>query len=185
MSIGTKERHAQSEHSNEFPNREVHSTGNQHSNLWAGKLVLSHPLWGGNIYWGTELSSTNSRGDFNNKEQIVAASETNIKERYHALFTEYTHSFGKFTLNTGLRYEHVTSDYYSFGVKQADTSKHYSNLFPSFPYHGIMRNGAFNSIIATKSIVQAIVLCVTSYSITIVMLMKEVIRNCILNRYIT
>ncbi|WP_424046753.1 TonB-dependent receptor domain-containing protein [Prevotella jejuni] len=132
MSIGTKERHAQSEHSNEFPNREVHSTGNQHSNLWAGKLVLSHPLWGGNIYWGTELSSTNSRGDFNNKEQIVAASETNIKERYHALFTEYTHSFGNFILNTGLRYEHVTSDYYSFGVKQADASKHYSNLFPSF-----------------------------------------------------
>ena len=89
MSIGTKERENQSEHSNEFPNREVHSMGNQHSNLWAGKLVLSHPLWGGNIYWGTELSSTNSRGDFNNKEQIVAASETNNQGEVSSLFAEY------------------------------------------------------------------------------------------------
>ena len=150
-----------------------------------GNWFFSHPLWGGNIYWGTELSSTNSRGDFNNKEQIVAASETNIKERYHSLFAEYAHSFGKFTLNTGLRYEHVTSEYYSFGVKQADASKHYSNLFPSFSLSWNHEKWSFQLNYSNKIHRPATVLCATSYSITIVMPMKGVIRNCILNRYTT
>lgn len=126
-----KENHAQTEHSNQLSNREVHSSGNQRSHLWAGKLVFEYPLWRGNLNWGTEFSYTNSWGNFTNKEQIVASSETDIKERNQAVFADYSLPLGKFSLSAGLRYEHVVSDYYSFGTKQDDASRRYSNFFPS------------------------------------------------------
>ncbi|MCR5077733.1 MAG: outer membrane beta-barrel protein [Prevotella sp.] len=131
MFMKYKEGNEQTEWSDQLGSRQVHSYGMQRSHLWAGKLVLSHPVGRGSLNLGTEFTYTDSWGNFSNREQYVSSSETDIRERNQAVFSDYTLPLGHFSLSVGLRYEHVVSDYYSFGMRQDDASRRYSNFFPS------------------------------------------------------
>ena len=63
--------------------------------------------------------------------QVVAPSNDEIKESNVAGFAEYKMKLGDWSLNGGLRYEAVTSDYYSFGQYQTEPSRKYHDLFPN------------------------------------------------------
>ena len=119
------------EQSEELEDRPVNSLGKQHSHMVAGKLVLSCPVWRGSLSFGSEYTHTNSAGEYRNVEEYVASSETNIKESNIAGFAQYSVDLGNISLDAGLRYEHVKSDYYSFGVREAEPSRNYENIFPN------------------------------------------------------
>lgn len=121
----------ETEESEQVESRTVNTRNRQNNRLWAGKLILSHPVGKGNLSWGTELSSTRSKGEYANKEGYVSPSQTEVKEKNLAGFAEYDLTLGHWGLNGGVRYEYVKSDYYSFGEWQDGPSRRYGNWFPS------------------------------------------------------
>ena len=119
------------EHSLQLADRTVTTHNENRNHMLAGKLVLTYPIWKGELSAGTEMSRSNSHGIYSNVEQVMAPSNDEIKESNVAGFTEYKLKLGDWTLNGGLRYETVTSDYYSFGQYQTKPSRKYHDLFPN------------------------------------------------------
>lgn len=120
------------EHSLQLADRTVTTYNENRNHMLAGKLVLTYPIWKGELSAGTEMSRSNSHGIYSNVEQVMAPSNDEIKESNVAGFTEYKLKLGDWSLNGGLRYETVTSDYYSFGQYQTEPSRKYHDLFPNF-----------------------------------------------------
>lgn len=119
------------EHSLQLSDRTVTTHNENRNHMLAGKLVLTYPIWKGELSAGTEMSRSNSHGIYSNVEQVMAPSNDEIKESNVAGFTEYKLKLGDWSLNGGLRYETVTSDYYSFGQYQTEPSRKYHDLFPN------------------------------------------------------
>jgi Outer membrane receptor for Fe3+-dicitrate len=127
-------RDIETERSTELENRDIHSNAEDRNRMLAAKLVLSYPVWKGELSIGSETTSTHSNGMSENIEGWVPASETHIKENNLAGFAEYEVQLGHWSLNAGLRYEHVSANYESLSIrndKQLDPSRTYNDLFPS------------------------------------------------------
>ena len=119
------------ERSDDLADRDVTTHSERRSHMLAGKLVLTYPVWRGELSAGTEMTHSNSHGIYNNLEQIVRSSDDEIKESNLAGFVEYHLRLDNWSIGAGLRYEAVTSDYYSFGQYQAEPSRKYQDLFPN------------------------------------------------------
>ena len=128
-----KERKSQlnDEVSQQWESRTVTSTSVIRNQLWAAKLVLSWPLWGGNLQVGSEYDHTHRNDDYINPEQVVPTSYTEQKERNYIFFAEYARPLPFGQLKVGLRNENVNTDYYSQGVHMAEQSRNYHHFFPS------------------------------------------------------
>jgi hypothetical protein len=119
------------EKSQQLGNRDVHTFNVNRNNLLAGKLVLSYPVWKGELSVGSEISRSNNHGVYTNMEQVLLPSDDEIKESNTAAFAEYQLNLGEWSLGGGLRYESVNSDYYSFGNFQTEPSRKYRDWFPN------------------------------------------------------
>jgi hypothetical protein len=60
----------------------------------------------------------------------VKATDTEINEKSAAAFLEYGRQFGKLYAQVGLRYEHLTNDYFNFGVREDEVCRNYGDWFP-------------------------------------------------------
>ena len=104
------------------------------NNFWATKLILSYPVWKGNLSLGGEYSY-NHRTDaysFTATDYVpVKTTDTEINEKSSAAFLEYGRSFGKVFAQVGLRYEHLTNDYFDFGKKEDEVCRNYGDWFPT------------------------------------------------------
>ena len=121
----------QYEHSEELGSRPITTTTDDKSTMAAGKLVLTYPVWKGELTGGSEVTSTQRHGNNLNAEGIIPASDTEREEKNIAGFAEYQTQLGQWHMNAGLRYEHVSTNYTSFGVKQEEPSRTYNDLFPT------------------------------------------------------
>ena len=121
----------QQEISQEYGNRTITTLTNEDRKMAAGKLVLTYPVWKGELSAGSEATSTKSRGGNVNLENIIPESDNEMKEKNLAGFAEYDLLLGEWHLNAGLRYEHVKTDYTSFGVWQEEPSRNYNDWFPN------------------------------------------------------
>ena len=114
--------------------RTIESNTESGNNFWASKLILSHPLWKGNLSAGGEYSY-NHRTDaysFNASEAVpVTTTDTEINEKSAAVFVEYGRRFGKIYVQAGLRYEHLQNDYFDFGKRQDEMCRDYGDWFPT------------------------------------------------------
>lgn len=99
--------------------------------LYAGRLIFTHDLLGGQFSFGGEYSYTHRTSRYWNTEGILKNDDNKINEGMQALFIEYTRKFGKLDMNAGVRYEGVNFDYYQDGILQNEQSKTYDNVFPS------------------------------------------------------
>ena len=111
--------------------RVVHTYNRDRSSLQAAKLVVSHPLWQGNLSFGGEYASTRRTSCYRNPEGLMADNDSRINELTASGFVEYSRTFGKVNAQAGLRYEHVDFDYYEKDVHMDEQSRTYNNLFPS------------------------------------------------------
>ena len=104
------------------------------NNFWATKLILSYPVWKGNLSLGGEYSY-NHRTDaysYTATDYVpVKTTDTEINEKSSAAFLEYGRSFGKVYAQVGLRYEHLTNDYFNFGKKEDEVCRDYGDWFPT------------------------------------------------------
>ena len=125
----------QYEMSQEYGNRTITTQTTEDNTLVAGKLVLDYPIWQGKLSGGSEATSTISHGHNRNEENIIPESDNKVLERNIAGFAEYDMSYGvrssMFNVHAGLRYEHVETDYHSFGISQSEPSRTYNDWFPN------------------------------------------------------
>ena len=121
----------QQELSEELGNRTITTLTKDKNTMVAGKLVLDYPVWKGVLSGGSEVTSTESQGHNLNQENIIPESDTEMKEMNIAGFAEYEVQLGQWHLNAGLRFEHVSADYTSFGIRQEEPSRTYNDWFPN------------------------------------------------------
>ena len=114
--------------------RTIESNTNSGNNFWASKLIFSYPILKGNLSVGGEYSY-NHRTDaytFLASDYVpVKATDTEINEKSSAGFVEYSRQFGKVFAQAGLRYEHLTNDYFNFGVREDEVCRDYGDWFPT------------------------------------------------------
>ena len=115
-------------------NRTIESNTNSANNFWASKFIFSYPILKGNLSVGGEYSY-NHRTDaytFQASDYVpVKATDTEINEKSAAAFVEYGRQFGKVFAQVGLRYEHLTNDYFDFGKRQDEVCRDYGDWFPT------------------------------------------------------
>ena len=119
------------ERSQQLADQDMHTYNVNRNRLLAGKLVLTYPLWKGELSFGSEATHSKSHGTYRNVEFVVPPSDDEIRESNIAGFTEYKLRLGEWSVGGGLRYEAVNSDYYSFGEYQSEPSRKYHDLFPN------------------------------------------------------
>lgn len=120
--------------------RSVTTFDTKRNELYAAKLVVSHPLAKGELSLGAEYSHNKRNTTFFNEEGIIDNDEAMIKEGATSAFVEYAKTFHKLQVQAGLRYEHVGFDYYDAGKFVAEQSKTYHNLFPSITFSFPLKN---------------------------------------------
>ena len=128
---GSENNNNQLETSEQYGSRTITTLTNEDRSMVAGKLVLTYPVWKGELSGGSEATSTRSQGHNYNQENIIPESDTEMKENNIAGFAEYNLQLGPWHLNAGLRYEHVAAEYTSFGIKQEEPSRTYNDWFPN------------------------------------------------------
>lgn len=111
--------------------RNVSTTSINRNRMFAEKLVVSHPLWQGQIRFGEEYTNTRITNLFTANIPEVSDADNRVDESNISAFVEFGRQFGRFNVGVGLRYEHVKFDYYEMGEHRDGQSKTYDNLFPS------------------------------------------------------
>ncbi len=116
----------------EIQNQLVNSTTSKYNRLIASKMVLSYPLFGGDLSVGGEYSFTNRNTNYAIIPNTLADNVIDrIKEGMASAFVAYNRDFGKLNMEAGLRYENVDFKYYDDGKYMAEQSKTYGEWFPS------------------------------------------------------
>ena len=116
----------------EIQNQLVSSTTSKYNRLIASKMVLSYPLFGGELSVGGEYSFTNRNTNYAIIPNTLADNVIDrIKEGMASAFVTYNRDFGKLNMEAGLRYENVDFKYYDDGQYMAEQSKTYGEWFPS------------------------------------------------------
>ena len=108
---------------NEAEDRSVTTIDTKQNELYAAKLVLSHPFAKGNLSFGTEYSHNKRNTTYLNPEGIIADDEAMIKEGATSAFVEYAKALNQLLVQVGLRYEHVGFDCYDAGKFVDEQSK--------------------------------------------------------------
>ena len=114
--------------------RSIQSNTVSSNNFWATKLIFGYPVLKGNFSLGGEYSYNHRTDayDFKATDAVpVKTTDTEINEKSAALFAEYGRQFGKVFAQVGLRYEHLTNDYFNFGKKQDEVCRDYGDWFPT------------------------------------------------------
>ena len=130
------------------------------SHLYAGKLVLSYPVWKGQLEAGTEMTFVNRNNtywidkaaikreesqaglSFPEREQarpevkaLIANTDADITENNIAVFAEYGCDFEKYgNASVGLRYEHTLLDYDDAINKDERVHRSMDEWFPTASY---------------------------------------------------
>ena len=116
----------------------VSTESNSGSKLYAAKLVLSYPIWMGQLQVGTEETFSRTRDEYRLTGADFPSSTSRVKEDNAAAFVNYAFVVGKIgQMSAGVRYEHVNYAYEDLLGNDSFTRK-YDNLFPSVSFAGAL-----------------------------------------------
>ena len=114
--------------------RTIESDTKSSNNFWATKLVFTYPIAKGKLTVGGEYSHNHRTDAYSflaNEYVPVKQTDTEINESSTAAFAEYGRRFGKIYVQAGLRYEHLTNDYFNFGKREDEVCRNYGDWFPT------------------------------------------------------
>lgn len=111
--------------------RIVQSKNEVANKLFASRLVIGHPLSGGEVCAGVEHSFINRMDNYVNFQEVVPSSYSRLKENYLSAFLEYNRRFKYGILKAGLRYENVDFKYFDNGEYKPGQSRRYNRFFPN------------------------------------------------------
>ena len=126
-------------HINELINHTDHHAMEQDNStftrLWASKLVLTYPVWKGQLEAGTELSFVTRNNSSSITNYPLPASDSKVKENNIAAFAAYNFNLEKVgTFSAGLRYEHVGFDYTDNLNADNNMTRYQDEFFPSLSW---------------------------------------------------
>jgi len=105
------------------------------SHLYAGKLVLSYPIWKGELETGTEMTFVNRNNTYWIDKALIANTDADITENDIAAFAEYSCDFKKCgSASVGLRYEHTLLEYDDAMNKDEYLHRSLDEWFPTASY---------------------------------------------------
>ena len=110
--------------------REVHTINGFANRLMASKLVLTYPLFGGNLSAGSEYTWTEYEEDYRNPENYVPNVDNKVREHNAAAFAQYSLSLPFGSFSAGLRYEHVDFSFFENDKEDEERSRKYNHFFP-------------------------------------------------------
>ncbi len=111
--------------------REVNTTSTNRNRMFAEKLVMTYPLWKGQIEVGEEYTNTRTTNLFFANILDIPDAHNRVDESNMSVFAELGQRFGRYMIGIGLRYEYVKFNYYEMGLLKDGQSKSYNNIFPS------------------------------------------------------
>lgn len=112
-------------------NRDISSFNHAKNRFYAAKLILTHPLWKGELKAGADYTFIRREDNFLNLQDILPNTDSRIDENKSAAFAEYSLPLGKVSLLAGLRFEHAVSDYWEQGKYIPGQSRIYNDWCPS------------------------------------------------------
>ncbi len=126
-------------HINELINHTDHHAMEQDNStftrLWATKLVLTYPIWKGQLEAGTELSFVTRENSSSITNYPLPASDSKVKENNIAAFVAYNFNLEKVgNFSAGLRYEHVGFDYTDHLDAANNMTRYQDEFFPSLSW---------------------------------------------------
>lgn len=140
------------ESSQTYDSRDLRSESSSRGSMVASKLVLTTPLFGGNLSYGAEYIQTRRKDVYTiNRTDLVANSDSKIRERTLSPFVEYSRMLPIGALTAGLRYEDVRFRYYEDGEYLPDQSRNFRNFFPSLSFGTQLGHTALQLSYAAKT----------------------------------
>lgn len=113
----------------------MHSDTKNKSYMLADKLVLSYPIWKGQLQAGTEMSFVTRNSQYAISNMPLPATHSEVKEKNVAAFVEYACMIPKVgALSAGLRYEHVGFDYEDLMNDGKSMNRYSDDFFPSLSW---------------------------------------------------
>ena len=130
-------------------------------NIYSAKVDYTHPLKGkAKLEAGVKSSYVNTDNaanyfnvidgvntiDYNNTNRFL------YKENINAAYVNFNKTFGRFSIQTGLRLENTNGDGHQLGnAQKADSSfvKHYTNLFPTAYFSYNLDTAGHNMLVAS------------------------------------
>ena len=123
------------EHSEMTHDAAIQSGSTNSSRLYAGKAVLSYPIWMGQLQAGTEETFSRRKDNYSVDGIPVPASKATVREDNIAGFATYAAYIPKVgQLSAGVRYEYVHYLYEDAMSLDSKIERKYSNWFPSVSY---------------------------------------------------
>lgn len=114
----------------------IATNGSQQSDLFASKLVFSTPVGKENLTYGGEFARTNNEQYFFVTEpdptQNLKSNNNVAKQNLFATFINYEKNMNHFSIDAGVRFEHVGFDYFLNNEKQENQSRIFNHWFPNF-----------------------------------------------------
>ena len=105
------------------------------SRLWATKLVLSYPVWKGQLQAGTEMSFVKRQSCTSITNYPLPSTDADVKENNVAAFVAYNANLDKFGIvSAGLRYEHVGFDYMDNLDAENNMTRYQDEFFPNITW---------------------------------------------------
>ena len=113
-------------------NRQLSTSNIVENRLFASKLTMTYPIFGGSLDFGVEYTNTHRQDDYINPEQYVATSHSTQKERNTSPYAEFSRMIPIGLLRAGIRYENVSmSRHYINGNETDKETKNYGDWYPS------------------------------------------------------
>lgn len=113
---------------------ELSSEQQSRTTLGAGKLVLSHPVWKGNLQFGVEETYVFAGQTYSITFSDIPNTDASLTENNIAGFAEYAVALPFGLLSAGLRYEHANYSYYDHLAGRTSLDNIYDDWFPSFSF---------------------------------------------------
>lgn len=111
--------------------RDISSFMHAGNRLYAAKLILTHPVWKGELKAGADYTFIRRKDNFQNLQNLLPDTDSRIDESKAAAFTEYAVTLGKINLLAGLRFEHAASKYWELDEYIPGQSRTYNDWCPN------------------------------------------------------
>ena len=122
---------------NDTEHKEMLQEGVTTSRLGAAKLVLTYPIWKGQLEAGTEATFVKRGSSYSITNYPLPASDSKVNENNVSAFVSYGFSLQKFgSFNAGIRYEHVGFNYTDLLDAGNSMSRYQDEFFPNIAWSG-------------------------------------------------
>ena len=110
----------------------IENLSDGYARMGAGKLVLTYPVWKGQLKIGSEETYVTAQQEYNSTKTEIPSSKAKIEENNISGFAEYALPFKYVQLVAGIRYEHVDFENTNECSPKDNINWVHNNWFPSF-----------------------------------------------------